>query len=284
MDALVVGINGTAAYLDEISVTGRTIGEHNARLEAVFKRIRNYGLRVRLDKCAFLQTEITDLGFVINAEGRRSDPEKIKAIQKMQAAKDDLYNLRAPLETLKKKDAVYRWTPEMGATLSHRLADGCEKVIYHAGRCLTQPQKNYSKIEKEALALIFAVQKFHCSIQGRHFTLRTDHKPLLAIFESKEEFRSPVPSVFSVDVVPVHVISSFPRNPAHSPFHPQSNGQVESFVDTFKRGLAKLNGEEPTVDTLQTFLMAYRSPPCPSALDQRSPDEAFLGHRLRTEI
>ncbi|KAK6743709.1 hypothetical protein RB195_010792 [Necator americanus] len=85
----------------------------------------------------------------------------------------------------------------MGATLSHRLADGCEKVIYHAGRCLTQPQKNYSKIEKEALALIFAVQKFHCSIQGRHFTLRTDHKPLLAIFESKEEFRSPVPSVFS---------------------------------------------------------------------------------------
>ncbi|KAK6743708.1 hypothetical protein RB195_010791 [Necator americanus] len=88
MDALVVGINGTAAYLDEISVTGRTIGEHNARLEAVFKRIRNYGLRVRLDKCAFLQTEITDLGFVINAEGRRSDPEKIKAIQKMQAAKD----------------------------------------------------------------------------------------------------------------------------------------------------------------------------------------------------
>ncbi|PIO52775.1 hypothetical protein TELCIR_25915, partial [Teladorsagia circumcincta] len=39
------------------------------------------------------------------------------------------------------------------------------------------------------------------------------------------------------------------------PFHPQSNDQAERFVDTFKRGLAKLKGEEPTVDALQTFLM-----------------------------
>ncbi|KAK6767057.1 hypothetical protein RB195_026527 [Necator americanus] len=75
----------------------------------------------------------------------------------------------------------------MGATLSHRSADGCEKVIYHASRCLTQPQKNY-QIEKEAFALIFAMQKFHRSIHGRNFTLRIDHKPFLAIFGSKKEY------------------------------------------------------------------------------------------------
>ncbi|EYC27997.1 hypothetical protein Y032_0008g28 [Ancylostoma ceylanicum] len=43
-----------------------------------------------------------------------------------------------------------------------------------------------SKIEKEALALIFAVQKFYRFVHGRHFTLKTDHKPPLAIFGSKK--------------------------------------------------------------------------------------------------
>ncbi|EYB88494.1 hypothetical protein Y032_0246g42 [Ancylostoma ceylanicum] len=43
------------------------------------------------------------------------------------------------------------------------------------------------------------------------------------------------------------------------PFHPQNYGQAKRFVDIFKRGLAKLKKEEPTVDPLQTFLMAYRS-------------------------
>ncbi|KAK6764490.1 hypothetical protein RB195_024713 [Necator americanus] len=40
------------------------------------------------------------------------------------------------------------------------------------------------------------------------------------------------------------------------PLHPRSKGQAECFVDTFKRGLAKLKREgQPTVDALQTFLM-----------------------------
>ncbi|KAK6762958.1 hypothetical protein RB195_023606 [Necator americanus] len=68
------------------------------------------------------------------------------------------------------------------------------------------------------------------------------------------------------------------------PFYPQSKGQVERFVDTFKRGLAKLKGEEPTVDALQKFQMGYCSTPCPSAPDQRLPAEASLGRRLRTEL
>ncbi|CAS01079.1 Protein CBG26654 [Caenorhabditis briggsae] len=66
------------------------------------------------------------------------------------------------------------------------------------------------------------------------------------------------------------------------PFHPQSNGQAERFVDTFKRALVKLKREETTQEALQTFLMAYRSTPCASSPGQLSPAENFLKRKMRT--
>nr|CAD2155561.1 unnamed protein product [Meloidogyne enterolobii] len=70
----------------------------------------------------------------------------------------------------------------VGAVISHKFPNGKEKVIEYASKSLNDAEKNYSQIEKEGLALVFAVQKFHKMLFGRKFILRTDHKPLLAIF------------------------------------------------------------------------------------------------------
>ena len=64
------------------------------------------------------------------------------------------------------------------------MKDGNIKTIAHAARSLNNAEKAYGQIEREALALIFAVKKFHRYIYGRKFTLKTDHKPLLTIFGS----------------------------------------------------------------------------------------------------
>ncbi|XGW09189.1 hypothetical protein V3C99_011472 [Haemonchus contortus] len=68
------------------------------------------------------------------------------------------------------------------------------------------------------------------------------------------------------------------------PFHPQSNGQAERFVDTFKRSIGKIRSKGPAVDALHTFLFTYRNTPCTASPDGRSPAENFIGRRLRSTL
>ncbi|KAK6763960.1 hypothetical protein RB195_024335 [Necator americanus] len=67
------------------------------------------------------------------------------------------------------------------------------------------------------------------------------------------------------------------------PFHPQSNGQVERFVDTLKRTLQKIK-EGGTSEKLAEFLQCYRRTPCASTLGHLSPADVFLGRQLRTSL
>ncbi|EYB85899.1 hypothetical protein Y032_0289g1517 [Ancylostoma ceylanicum] len=242
MDTTLAGLQGVVAYLDDVIVVGRSVEEHQHNLNAVFKRIADSGLHVRLDKCNFATTQITYLGYIIDKDGRRPDPSKIEAIQRMPAPKDvaqlrsflgllsyygkfvkEMHVLRAPLDALLKKNTKFEWTKTcddsfnkakqmlasdlllahfdprqeivvaadasnygIGAVILHRYPNGSEKAIAHASRSLLPAEKNYSQIEKEGLALIYAIQKFHKMLHGRKFTLLTDHKPLLAIFGSKK--------------------------------------------------------------------------------------------------
>ena len=70
----------------------------------------------------------------------------------------------------------------IGATLFHRFPDGSERANANVSKTLSKSQRNYSQIQKEALAIIFALKKFYQFLFGRKFILVTDHKPLIAMF------------------------------------------------------------------------------------------------------
>ena len=130
----------------------------------------------------------------------------------------NMHNLRAPLNALLKKDSIWKWTPEcqevfnkikntlksdlslahynpesdiivasdasshgIGAYILNEMPDGSKKPVVQAPHSLLP-----SQIEKEALAIIFAVTKFHRYLHWIFFKLQTDHKPPLTLFGSKK--------------------------------------------------------------------------------------------------
>ena len=83
----------------------------------------------------------------------------------------------------------------LGAVLSHPEGQD-ELPIAFALHSLTPAEKNYSQIDKEALAIVFGVKRFHQYLFGRSFTIKSDHKPLQYLLGEKKG----IPSMASARV------------------------------------------------------------------------------------
>nr|CAN77500.1 hypothetical protein VITISV_032143 [Vitis vinifera] len=65
----------------------------------------------------------------------------------------------------------------IGAVLGQR-EDGKPYVIYYASKTLNEAQRNYTTTEKELLAVVFALDKFHPYLVGSFIIVFTDHSAL----------------------------------------------------------------------------------------------------------
>jgi hypothetical protein len=74
----------------------------------------------------------------------------------------------------------------IGAVLSHEFPDGSEKPIAFASKSLSVAEKKYSQLEKEGLAIVYGVKKFHHYLFGRKFQIRSDHQPLQHLFSERK--------------------------------------------------------------------------------------------------
>ena len=70
----------------------------------------------------------------------------------------------------------------LGAILSQGKNNDHSEVVAYASKVLTDTERRYSQIEKEALAIFWAISHFHLYLCGRTFTVVTDHQPLVSLF------------------------------------------------------------------------------------------------------
>ena len=67
-------------YLDDIVIVTETFDEHLEWLGFVLKRLVEAGLKVNEEKCEVCCSQITYLGYLLDCEGLRPDPEKVAPV------------------------------------------------------------------------------------------------------------------------------------------------------------------------------------------------------------
>ena len=141
------GLPGVEVYQDDIVVHGATMEEHDDRLKLTLQRITDSGIKLNRQKCKFRQTSITFLGHIVDEDGIRAHPDKVKAIIDMKPPTNvtelkgfmgmvnfmskyvpSMSTMMSPLSMLLRKDTTWIWdTPQQ------RAFDDVKRAIASSG-------------------------------------------------------------------------------------------------------------------------------------------------------
>ncbi|XP_062512805.1 uncharacterized protein K02A2.6-like [Corticium candelabrum] len=148
----------------------------------------------------------------------------------------------------------------LGAVLLQEAGDKWKPIAY-ASRSMTDTEKRYAQIEKEALSLTWACDKFQDYVLGRKFHIETDHKPLVPLLSTKHLDRLPPRIVrfrlrlarydFTIEHVPgklLYTADTLSRAPLQEQITEDSlQDDVETFINEVVANLPT------TTDRLQTY-------------------------------
>jgi len=117
---------------------------------------------------------------------------KFQWTQQQQLAFNELKTRLTQAPILRRPD----WTQEfilqtdasamgLGAVLAQKK-NGAEYVVAYLSRGTRGAEQSYESYKLECLAVIWAVEKFHYYLAGRHFTIQTDHSALTWLLTTSE--------------------------------------------------------------------------------------------------
>nr|CAH8827780.1 unnamed protein product [Trichobilharzia regenti] len=229
MKLLLKNLKNVEVYGDDLVIYSQNENDHVNHVEAVLRRIEEFGLRVNKTKSQIAKKNVTLLGHKVGNGEIKPLPEKILTIKTIPAPNSkrklrqflgraafysrfvkNFNEIAAPLYRLL-GEPKFVWSEESQRTfdrikqlLDHQqmtlklpvpgrqftvctdasdYAIGAvlrqdEGIVEYASRVLTLTERKYSTIEKECLAMVWAVDKWRPYLLGRRFHIETDHKPL----------------------------------------------------------------------------------------------------------
>ena len=68
--------------------------------------------------------------------------------------------------------------------MQHTPGKDDRRVVAYASQALTATERCYSQTEREALAIVWAIERLHLYLFGSHFKLLTDCKPIELILNN----------------------------------------------------------------------------------------------------
>ena len=128
MATVLEGLDGVLNLMDDLCIFGSNQEEHDKRLHNVLQRLVEAGVTLNSDKCVFSSKSLPYLGYIVDEEGIRPDPNKVAAIRDYpcptnvsdvrrflgmvnQLAKfvPRISDITAPLRELIGKNVIFKW-------------------------------------------------------------------------------------------------------------------------------------------------------------------------------
>ena len=214
MSELMEGLDFVRTYIDDLlCLTKGSFEDHLEKLERVFSRLQQAGLKVNANKSFFARTELEYLGYWITRDGIQPLPKKVEAIMKIDAPKTrkelrsfigivnyyrDMWVKRshvlAPLAELTSKTKKFVWGPKQQAAFETAKKIIAREVIlaypdFNAPFQIHTDASHYqlgAVISQNGKPIAFYSRKLN-SAQTRY---TTTERELLSIVETLKEYRN----------------------------------------------------------------------------------------------
>ncbi|BHF81032.1 hypothetical protein SprV_0702416100 [Sparganum proliferum] len=227
VDRVLRGLPFVYAYIDDLLVTSSTAEEPMEHLATVFDRLQQFGVVLNPSKCVFGVPSLEFLCHLVDSHGIRPLPSKVAAIRDfppppyleasvatvsclLSGSKRTFELTPAALTSFEQVKAlladatllthfhadapislmVNASNVAVGAVLQQSLPESTASLTFFSKK-LSKAETRYRTFGRELLAAYLAVRYFRHLLEGREFTIFTDHKPLTFAMHSHSDKLNP---------------------------------------------------------------------------------------------